>query len=77
MEHEGDGGTNCDWCVRNDLQRTDNRCGRTENKKTSGDHPDSCWSWQEYWGEFWRLTKTCWHSDSSERPSTNNGVKNS
>ena len=31
----------------------------------------------EYWEESWRLEKTCCHSNSSEKPSANAGVKNS
>ena len=31
----------------------------------------------EYWEESWRLAETCCHSDSSERPSADSGVKNS
>ena len=29
-----------------------------------------------YWEEFWRPEETCYHSDSSERPSSNAGGKN-
>ena len=31
----------------------------------------------EYRGEFWILEETCCHSNSSEKPSANAGVKNS
>ena len=31
----------------------------------------------EYWEESWRFVETCCHSNSSERPSTDAGMKNS
>ena len=31
----------------------------------------------EYWEESWRLEETCYHLNSSERPSANAVVKNS
>ena len=40
MEHEGDGDTNCNWCIRNNPQRLGNGTGKLGNKRTSGDHPD-------------------------------------
>ena len=33
--------------------------------------------WPEYWEEFWRLEETFYHSNSSEKPSTDTDVKNS
>ena len=36
-----------------------------------------CWDRPEYWEESWRPEETCCHSISSERPSTNAGVKSS
>ena len=27
-----------------------------------------CWDRLEYWEESWRLEKTCYHSDTRERP---------
>ena len=30
----------------------------------------------EYWEESWRLDEICYHSDYSEKPSANAGVKN-
>ena len=35
------------------------------------------WERPEYWEEFWRHEETRCHSDSSERPSANDDVKNS
>ena len=46
---------------------TDKGTTRLKNQRTSGDHPN--WSW--------RFKETFCHSDSSERPSVNAGVKNS
>ena len=40
MEHEDDCDINCNWCTRNNPQRTDKGTGRLENKRISGDHPD-------------------------------------
>ena len=35
------------------------------------------WERPECWEESWRLERTCYHSDSSEKPSANADVKNS
>ena len=35
------------------------------------------WDRPEYWEDSWRLEGTCCHSNLSERPSANAGVKNS
>ena len=35
------------------------------------------WERPEYWEESWRLEETCYHSNSSERPSANADMKNS
>ena len=35
------------------------------------------WKRLEYWEESWRLKETCYHSNSSEKPSANTDVKNS
>ena len=35
------------------------------------------WDRLEYWEESWRFEETCCHSNDSERPSVNAGVKNS
>ena len=36
-----------------------------------------CFDWPEYWEESWAPEESCCHSDSSERPPVNAGVKNS
>ena len=38
MEHESDGYTNCNWCVRYSHQRFGRRIGGLGNKKTSGNY---------------------------------------
>ena len=38
---------------------------------------NNSWYRPEYWEESWRLEETWCHSNSSERPSTNAGMKNS
>ena len=45
----------------------------------SGDHPNYniFLDRPEYWEESWKLEETCCHSNSSEKPSFNTGVKNS
>ena len=40
MEHEGDGDTNRNWSTLYNTQRFGKEIGRSENKKTTGDHPD-------------------------------------
>ena len=40
MEREGDGDTDCNWCVWNNLKRIGKGTGRHGNNRTSGDHPD-------------------------------------
>ena len=72
MEHNGDGGTNCNWCARYSLQRT----WKLEDKWTPS-KLQHCWDWPEYWEESWKLEETCCHSDSSEKPSVKDDVENS
>ena len=72
MEREGDSGTNCSWCSRNDPQRLGKRLesmensGRIETINTTatpdGKTPEN-------------LMRLVYHSDSSERPA-NAGVEN-
>ena len=38
LEHEGDGGTNCNWCTWNDLQSLSKGAGRVGNRQTNRDH---------------------------------------
>ena len=39
--------------------------------------PQHCWDRLQYWEESWRPEKTWRHSDSSEKPNSRAGVKNS
>ena len=47
--------------------------GRVETIQTTALY----WERSEYWEESWRLEETCYHSNSSERPSDNADAKNS
>ena len=38
MEHESDGDTNCDWCVRYSQQSIGTETRRLGNKRTGRDH---------------------------------------
>ena len=67
MEHEGDGPTNCSWCIWGNPQKTDKGTGRSRNKKTGRIKPDY---------SIIKIGKTC-QLNSSEKPSGNASVKNS
>ena len=41
MDHESDIDTNCNWCTRNNPQRTGKWTGKLGNKRTGGDYPDN------------------------------------
>ena len=41
LEHESDGDTNCNGCVRNNPQRFGKQTGKFGNRMTSEDHPDN------------------------------------
>ena len=40
MEHETNGDITCNWCARRSNQRIVTGTGGSENKRTSGDHPN-------------------------------------
>ena len=40
MEHEGDGDSNCNWCIWYNPQRIGKGTRRLGNKRTNGDHPN-------------------------------------
>ena len=40
MEHEGDGGTKCNWSAQNNLHRVGNGDGRFRNQRMNTDHAD-------------------------------------
>ena len=42
MEHERNGYTNCNWCIRNDPERIGKGTERLGNKMTSREHSDYC-----------------------------------
>ena len=78
MDHECDDDTICNWYSLNDPQMVGNCTGEVKTR----DGPillklQVCWSRTEYWEEFRILGETCCRADSTERPSTNAGVKNS
>ena len=64
MKHEVGSDTNCNWCTWNGHQGLENETGRVYHRKTSQDPPNLI-----------ILKVTCCHSNSSERPSTDAGVK--
>ena len=74
-EHESDDYTNSNWYSWYSHQRISTRTG---NNKVSGDHPNYCiieisQNTEKSPGDL----KRCCHSNSSEKPSANTGVKNS
>ena len=40
IEHESDGGTNCNWCVQNSHQEIGTETGGPGDKRTRGEHPN-------------------------------------
>ena len=40
MEHEVESDSNCNWCVRNDIQKFDKKTGRLGNQRKSEDYPN-------------------------------------
>ena len=72
MEYQSDSNTNYNWHIWNNPQRISKETGRCGNQRTSGDH-----SFLRSVRILRRLWRTCCHSNSSEKPSTNTGVKNS
>ena len=79
MEHEDDNYTNCDWCFGHSNLRIAKGIGGTwklvdEWRPSKQQHN---WERPEYWEESWRIEETCCQSNSCERPSANEDVKNS
>ena len=66
VEHESEGDTNCNWRAWYGHQKIGTGTGGLGNNWTSGDHPN--YSIAEIEEEFWRLEKTCCHSDTSKKP---------
>ena len=77
MEHEGGGDINCYRCTCNKPQMLSERTERLRNQRTRGDHQDYriITIGLKSPGDLRRLT--CYHWDSSERPSANVWVKKS
>ena len=75
MEHKSDGDTNYNWCAWYIHQRIITETGGLENKWTSRrDHPN-CIIVEI--GQNTENEETCCHSNSNEKPSANDGMKNS
>ena len=73
MEHESDGDTNCKWYARGNLRRIGKETGGLWNKRTSGHHPD--YSIIKIGQNIEK--NPCCHLNSTEKQSSNAGVKNS
>ena len=69
---KGNGDSNHNRCVWNNLQRISKGTRRLRNQRQQHyqDQP-------EYWEESWRLEETCCHSKFNEKLSARSGVKNS
>ena len=76
MEHEGDNYTNCDWCFCYSHQRIIKETWMQEGEWRPFKQ-QHLWDRLEYWAESWRIVKTCFHLNFSERPSAKTDVKNS
>ena len=79
MEHQNDGDTNCSCCTWNGPQRIEEEI-RTEHQRKNQDHSNYniVEIGQKYPEESWSLGDlNVSHSDSSGRPPTNAGEKNS
>ena len=75
MKQEGDCDTNCKRGTRNDTPRL--LKSRESENEPMPFKLHYCWDQREYWEESWKPEESCCHSDSSERPLANAGVKNS
>ena len=72
-EHEGDSDTNYNWRIWNGLKRSIKPTGRVGNQRTNRDY-----SIVKIGQNIEKNPEeTCCHSDSSERQSAKDGVKNS
>ena len=63
MECEGDGGTSCDWCTRNNLQRLGKETRRLRNQRMGREPPNYSMikigqNTEESPGDLRRLTQT-------------------
>ena len=76
MEHEEDGDTNYNWCVRNNPQRLDKMIERLGNQRTRGDHINYCIILRST-RKLRRVLDTWGDSNSRENPSVNVSLKNS
>ena len=75
MEHESDGGTNCNWNAQDSHQSIDKGTRVLENKRTSGDHPNvSIINAEKSPGDLRRLSV---FYSSSRKPLAKASVKNS
>ena len=69
--------TNCNWCSLYSHQRINKRTGSLRKKEDVWESSNllDYWDRTEYWEEHWILKETCYHSNTSERPSANLNVK--
>ena len=73
VEYESDGYNNCCWYSR---QKTGRKIGGLENEKTSEEHPNYCIiAIGQILIRVLETWEDCCHSNSSEKPSANAGVK--
>ena len=68
--YECNGDTDYKWCTWNNPQRLGKDAERFKNQTTSCDHPNCGIEIRQ------NTEKSCCHSNSSERLSTNTGMKN-
>ena len=73
LQHEGD--TKNSWLSKNSPQGFEKK-RHWRNWKSNPYRPKHYIDQLKYLEEFWRPEETCRYSNSSERPSVNNGVKN-
>ena len=73
--HGSDCDTNCNWCARYNFKMIDKETGGVGNKRTNGDHPD--FGLIKVSQDSEKCSGDFFHSNSSEKPSVNGGLKNS
>ena len=76
IEHEGDGDTNCKYCIWNGSQRLGKKTEEISEEESRPSKLQHGWDWPEYWEKSWRPEETCCHSGSSERSPASACVKN-